>query len=414
MHHPNAKIAICNHPVLKYALRILASTLNAGRTHMHENPTRSTGIRGALQWIGLDLSGSNGSPALQIGIYSLLIFIPIALIVKFAGIGGPWLFITSALAILPLAKILSTSTEQLVMRTGPGLGGLLNATFSNAVEMIIAFFALNAGLFEVVRASITGAIIGNILFVLGLSFFLGGLGRKKQEFNRTAAGVTGSQLMVAAAALLIPTAFVLTVPPGTSVADLSEELSVGIALILLVAYVAQMVFFLKTHKHLYGEGSEEPTEEVWTIKHSVTLLLIVTVLVGVMADILVEGLDYLTKTLGLTELFVGVILIALVGSAAENVTAVIVATKNKMDLAVNIAMSSTLQIALFVAPVLVLVGLAIGKPFDLVFNTFEVVAVFITIIIANAITHDGESNWFEGVQLLAAYAIIAIAFFFHP
>ena len=343
-----------------------------------------------------------------------MIFIPIALIVKFANIGGPWLFITSALAILPLAKILSTSTEQLVMRTGPGLGGLLNATFSNAVEMIIAFFALNAGLFEVVRASITGAIIGNILFVLGLSFFLGGLGRKKQEFNRTAAGVTGSQLMVAAAALLIPTAFVLTVPPGTSVGDLSEELSVGIALILLVAYVAQMVFFLRTHKHLYGEGSEEPTDEVWTIKHSVTLLLIVTVLVGVMADILVEGLDYLTKTLGLTELFVGVILIALVGSAAENVTAVIVATKNKMDLAVNIAMSSTLQIALFVAPVLVLVGLAIGKPFDLVFNTFEVVAVFITIIIANAITHDGESNWFEGVQLLAAYAIIAIAFFFHP
>ena len=381
---------------------------------MQKNQTSPTGLQALLQWIGLDLSGFSGSTGLQIGVYSLLIFFPIALIVKFADIGGPWLFITSALAILPLAKILSTATEQLVIRVGPGLGGLLNATFSNAVEMIIAFFALNAGLFEVVRASITGAIIGNVLFVLGLSFFLGGLGRKKQEFNRTASGVTGSQLMVAATALLIPTAFVLTVPAGTSVTDLKEELSIGIALILLAAYVAQMVFFLRTHKHLYEDSAEEPTTDAWTIKHSVTLLLIVTVLVGVMADILVEGLDYLTKTLGLTELFVGVILIALVGSAAENVTAIIVAMKNKMDLAVNIAMSSTLQIALFVAPVLVLLGLAIGKPFDLVFNTFEVVAVFVTVVIANAITHDGESNWFEGVQLLAAYAIIAIAFFFHP
>jgi Ca2+:H+ antiporter len=381
---------------------------------MQKNQTSPTGLQALLQWSGLDLSGSSGSTGLQIGVYSLLIFFPIALIVKFADIGGPWLFITSALAILPLAKILSTATEQLVIRVGPGLGGLLNATFSNAVEMIIAFFALNAGLFEVVRASITGAIIGNVLFVLGLSFFLGGLGRKKQEFNRTASGVTGSQLMVAATALLIPTAFVLTVPAGTSVTDLKEELSIGIALILLAAYVAQMVFFLRTHKHLYEDSAEEPTTDAWTIKHSVTLLLIVTVLVGVMADILVEGLDYLTKTLGLTELFVGVILIALVGSAAENVTAIIVAMKNKMDLAVNIAMSSTLQIALFVAPVLVLLGLAIGKPFDLVFNTFEVVAVFVTVVIANAITHDGESNWFEGVQLLAAYAIIAIAFFFHP
>jgi len=380
---------------------------------VHENRTQATGIRGALKWIGLDLS-DGGSSGLQIGIYALLIFFPIALIVKFADIGGPWLFITSALAIIPLAKILSTSTEQLVTRVGPGVGGLLNATFSNAVEMIIAFFALNAGLFEVVRASISGAIIGNVLFVLGLSFFLGGMKRDKQVFNRTASGVTGSQLVLAATALLIPTAFVLTTPPSAAISDLKEELSIGIALILLLAYVAQMIFFLRTHKHLYENNTEEPTEEVWPIKHSVTLLLIVTVLVGVMADILVEGLDYLTKTLGLTELFVGVILIALVGSAAENVTAVVMAMKNKMDLALNIAMSSTLQIALFVAPVLVLLGLAIGKPFDLVFNTFEVVAVFVTMLIANAITHDGESNWFEGVQLLAAYAIIAIAFFFHP
>ncbi|HST03485.1 MAG TPA: hypothetical protein VLQ48_01970, partial [Chloroflexia bacterium] len=189
---------------------------------MQTKPTQPAGVRAALQWIGLDLSGSNGSAGLQVVMYSLLIFFPIALVVKFANIGGPWLFITSALAIIPLAGILSTATEQLVMRVGPGLGGLLNATFSNAVEMIIAFFALNAGLFEVVRASITGAIIGNVLFVLGLSFFLGGLGREKQEFNRTASGVTGSQLVLAATALLIPTAFVLTVPPSAAIGDLRE------------------------------------------------------------------------------------------------------------------------------------------------------------------------------------------------
>lgn len=378
--------------------------------------TGATGLKGVLEYIGLDLSGPDRSSGLQIGIYSLLIFFPIALIVKFANIGGAWLFITSALAIIPLAKILSTATENMVLRVGPGVGGLLNATFANAVEMIIAFFALQAGLYEVVRASITGAIVGNVLFVLGLSFFLGGLGRDKQVFNRTASGVTGSQLILASAALIIPTAFVFTTPSTEITTDLREELSIGIALILLAAYVAQMIFFLRTHKHLYADENEEQEahEHAWTIKHSVIVLLIVTVLVGIMADILVEGLEYLTETIGLTELFVGVILVALVGSAAENVTAVIVALKNKIDLSLNIAMSSTLQISLFVAPVLVLLGFLTGHPLDLVFNTFEVVAVFVTILIANAITHDGESNWFEGVQLLATYAILAVAFFFHP
>ncbi len=373
------------------------------------------GVRGLLEWIGLDLTGPDRSSGLQIGVYALLIFFPIALIVKFADIGGPWLFVTSALAIIPLAKILSTATENLVIRVGPGVGGLLNATFANAVEMIIAFFALQAGLYEVVRASITGAIIGNVLFVLGLSFFLGGLGRDKQKFNRTASGATATQLIVATAALVIPTAFVFTTPPSEVTTNLREELSIGIALILLASYVAQTLFFLRTHRHLYAEIEEEEDHtQAWTIRHSLGVLVSTTVLVGIMADFLVDGLEYLTKTLGLTELFVGVILVALVGSAAENVAAVLAAMKNKMDLALNIAMSSTLQIALFVAPILVLLGFFIGRPFDLVFNTFEVVAVFVTMLIANAITHDGESNWFEGVQLLATYAILAVAFFFHP
>jgi Ca2+:H+ antiporter len=368
----------------------------------------------ALQWIGLDLTGEDKSSGFQIAIYALLVFFPIALAVKFLNVGGPWLFVTSAGAIIPLAKILSTATEQMVMRVGPGVGGLLNATFSNAVEMIIAFFALQAGLYDVVKASITGSIIGNVLFVLGLSFFLGGLGREKQTFNQIASSVTGSQLIVAASALLIPAAFVLTTSTSSLTADLKEELSIGVALILLVSYAAQMVFFLRTHKHLYAGEEDENLAGAWTLRHSLSVLVITTVLVGIMAEILVEGLEYLTQTLGLTELFVGVILVALVGSAAENVSAVIAAIKNKVELSLNIAMSSTLQIALFVAPVLVLLGFFIGRPLDLVFNTFEVVAVLVTILIANAITRDGESNWFEGVQLLSAYAILAVAFFFHP
>jgi Ca2+:H+ antiporter len=367
----------------------------------------------ALEWIGLDLSGEDRSSALQVVIYSLLIFFPIALAVKLLNVGGPWLFITSAAAIIPLAKILSTATEHLVIRVGPGLGGLLNATFSNAVEMIIAFFALQAGLFDVVKASITGSIIGNVLFVLGLSFYLGGLGREKQTFNKTASGVSISQLIVAATALLVPAAFVLTTSSLALTSNLEEELSIGVAIILLISYAAQLFFFLRTHKHLYA-GEEEEIGRAWTLRHSLGVLLVTTVLVGVMADILVEGLDYLTETLGLTELFVGVILVALVGSAAENVAAVIAAIKNKIELSVNIAMSSTLQISLFVAPVLVLLGFFIGKPLDLTFNTFEVVAVVVTMLIASAIVEDGESNWFEGFQLLATYGILAVAFFFHP
>jgi Ca2+:H+ antiporter len=369
----------------------------------------------ALAYIGLDLTGPGGASGLQMGIYALLVFIPIALLVRFFNVGGVWLFVTAAAAIIPLAKILGTATQQMVLRVGAGIGALLNATFANAVEMIIAFFALEKGLYEVVKASITGSILGNILFVLGLSIFLGGLGRDKQHFNKTAAGVTASQLTLATMGLIIPAAFVFTSPDSAANTDLKEQMSIGVAVILLVSYAAQLTFFLRTHKHLYSEEEGLTMHgQVWSIRHSLGVLIGTTVLVGVMAEILVEGLEYLTTTIGLSELFVGVILLALVGSAAENVTAVMVAMKNKMDLALNIAMSSTLQIALFVAPVLVLTGFFIGKPLDLVFNLFEVAAVVVSVLIVNAITQDGESNWFEGVQLLAAYSILGVAFFFHP
>ncbi len=369
----------------------------------------------ALSYIGLDMTGPERASIFQIAIYALLLFIPIAFIVKLLGLSELWLFITSAAAIIPLAKILGAATEELALRVGAGIGGLLNATFGNAVEMIIAFFALQAGLYEVVKASITGSIIGNVLFVLGLAIFLGGLGREKQTFNRTAAGVSASQLTLAAAGLFIPAAFALTTPATELTELLREEVSIGVAILLLGSYIAQLIFFLRTHKHLYSEEEElDMHGQAWSIKHSIFVLMGATLFVAFMAEFLVEGVNYLTHEFGMTELFVGVILVALIGNAAEHLTAVIVAMKNKMDLAVNIAMGSTLQVALFVAPVLVLIGFFIGKPLDLFFSLFELAAIGVTMLIINNITQDGESNWFEGVQLLALYAILAVAFFFHP
>jgi Ca2+:H+ antiporter len=379
-----------------------------------ERATRSPFLR-ALAYIGLDMTGPERASIFQIGIYAFLLFIPVAFVVEFLHLDKTWLFIVSAAAIIPLAKILGSATEELAMRVGSGIGGLLNATFGNAVEMIIAFFALQAGLYDVVKASITGSIIGNVLFVLGLAIYLGGLGRDKQTFNRTASGVSASQLVLATTGLIIPAAFALTTPTNELTDLLKEEVSIGLALLLLGSYVAQLIFFLRTHKHLYSEADQMSMHgQVWSIRHSVIVLVGATVLVAFMAEFLVEGVGHLTTQLGLTELFVGVILVALIGNAAEHLTAVIVAMKNKMDLAVNIAMGSTLQVALFVAPMLVFIGFFIGRPLDLFFSLFEVAAIVVTMLIANAITQDGESNWFEGVQLLAAYAILGVAFFFHP
>lgn len=379
-------------------------------------PTGSPNIfQRALAYIGLDLTRPGGASILEIIIYALLVFVPVAFLVSFLHLGELPLFITSALAIVPLAKMLGTATEELVVRVGPGIGGLLNATFGNAVELIIAFFALQAGLYEVVKASITGSIIGNVLFVLGLAIYLGGLGRDKQTFNKTAASVSSSQLILATSGLLIPAAFAFTTPPNEMTLTLREEVSLSVAILLLGSYIAQLVFTLKTHKHLYSNEEEvEMHGTTWSISHAVIVLVGATLFVAFMSEFLVEGIGYLTESLGLTELFVGVILVAIIGNAAEHLTAVLVAMKNKMDLAVGIAMGSTLQIALVVAPVLVLVGFFINRPLDLFFNLFELAAIGVTMLIAQAITQDGESNWFEGVQLLAAYAILALAFFFHP
>lgn len=366
-------------------------------------------------------------------LYAFLIFIPIAFVAEYAHFDSTLVFFAACLGIVPLAKIMGMATEELASKAGEGIGGLLNATFGNAVELIIAIFGLlgakeNPALLEVVKASITGSIIGNILFVMGMAIFFGGWKREKQTFNVVAARASSTLLTLSAIALIMPAAFAFTLErPATEAirleqVNLLENLSLGVALILIASYAAQLVFSLRTHKQLYrgnvgeAESASDDAAHGWSVRASLLILLGATVLVGFMAEFLVGSVESLTKSFGWTELFVGVILIALVGNAAEHTTAVIVAMKNKMDLALGIAVGSSIQVIAFVAPVLVIIGYFLGgsSQLNLVFSLFELVAIVAAIAIVNAVAGDGESNWLEGVQLLAAYVIIAIAFFLHP
>lgn len=382
------------------------------------SPPRHTWLHEALTIAGVDSTDRSRGQLINRVLAALLIFVPVAFIMRYLlRVEGVPMFVISALAIIPMARVLGTATEELAARAGSGIGGLLNATFGNAVELIIAFFALQRGLTEVVKASLTGSIIGNILFVLGLSLFLGGVGREKQEFNRTASSASSSQMAVAVIGLLAPAAFYYT-SPGLQRDDfIIEQLSLIVAGVLILSYVAQLIFSLRTHSDLYTENEAEAIHSSnWLVRKSVAVLLGATVLVGFLSEFLVGSLEALRAELGWTELFVGVIVVAIVGNAAEHLTAVTVAMKNKMNLALGIAMGSSLQIALFVAPVLVFIGFFLGgrSQMNLLFNSFELVAITVSVVIVHLITSDGESNWFEGVQLLAVYVILAVAFFLHP
>jgi Ca2+:H+ antiporter len=348
-------------------------------------------------------------------IYALLIFLPIAVAAELLHWNPVVVFVTSMLAIVPLAKAMGTATEEIALRTGPGIGGLLNATFGNATELIIAFFALNAGLYKVVQASITGSIIGNILFVLGLAIFLGGWKYPVQTFNRTVAGLNTSMLILAVIGLIIPAGFIATSPgvdPG-----LLQKLSVIVAVSLILAYVANLLFALRTHTDLYagGEGQHDAHEQpTMSMGKAIGLLLASTIAVAFMAEFLVGSITHVTETLGWSEMFIGVILVPIIGNAAEHLTAVTVAMKNKMDLSLGIAIGSGLQVALFVTPILVFAGVLLGEPMTLVFNSFELTALVAASLIAVFISIDGESNWLEGAELLALYAILGVAFYFVP
>lgn len=354
-----------------------------------------------------------------------LVFIPVSIAAHFLGWGSLVVFLTSALAIIPLAAWMGTATEEIAVVVGPSLGGLLNATFGNATELIIALVALNAGLVEVVKASLTGSIMGNLLLVMGLSMLLGGLRYKEQEFQPIIARVNASSMNLAVVAMLLPTAVNYT---SGITPDVVQKLSVAVAIVLIGVYGLTLLFSMKTHTYLYDakiaqdnlkEIAEEnlaeevpgapPNPWLWT-----GVLLAATLFVAIESELLVESLEAATTQLGLTALFTGVILLPIVGNAAEHATAVTVAMKDKMDLSVSVAVGSSLQVALFVAPVLVVAGWLLGKPMDLNFNPFELVAVVVAVLITNSISSDGRSNWLEGTLLLATYAVLGLAFYFHP
>jgi Ca2+:H+ antiporter len=355
--------------------------------------------------------------------YLLVPFIPIAIAIELAHADASVIFVCSALGVIPTAALMGQATEQLAMRSGPGIGGFLNVTFGNAPEIIIALFALHEGLQEVVKASLIGSILGNILLVMGAAMLLGGFKRERQTFERTAANVQAIMLLLAAVALAMPAIFQLVhgggLPgPDTKAKDFGgdvEHLSVAVAVVLLVTYLAGLVFSLRTHRDLFNppETAEDHEGEPWSVRKAVGMLAVAGVAVGVMSEILVGSITEASESIGLSPFFVGIIVVAIVGNAAEHWVAVYFAMRDKMDLSVNIAIGSSAQIALFAAPLLVLVSLFVGPfPMSLVFNGLELGALLLAIVVAQAVTYEGESTWFEGFQLLSVYAVLALTFYF--
>jgi Ca2+:H+ antiporter len=346
-------------------------------------------------------------------LYLLLVFAPVAIIGSFLGLSPTLLFAASALAVIPAAGILGRATEELAVHTGPRLGGLLNATLGNAAELIITLFAIRAGLLDLVKASITGSILGNVLLVMGLSVLLGGIKNGVQRFDRTHAGVNATQLLLAVLALMIPSLFFFA---HTETTGPVESLSLGTAVAMIVIYALGLIFAFRYTSPEPALAQEVEAEHPgsWSVRRSVVILLAATALIVWLSEILVGAVEHTTEALGLSEFFIGIIVVPLVGNVAEHVVAVQAAWKNKMELSMAVSIGSSLQIALFVAPVLVFLSLLMGNPLTLVFNPFEIVALFAGVIIGALVSQDGETNWLEGAQLLALYAILALAFLFVP
>ncbi len=349
-------------------------------------------------------------------IYILLIFAPIAAGLEFAHADHMVLFVVSAIALIPLAKLIGDSTEHLATHYGPTAGSLLNVTFGNAAEIIIAVVAISAGLLDLVKASITGAIIGNILLILGLSVIAGGFRYKEQTFSRENVGIQASMLFLAIIGLAVPTILASTIVSPLENQGQVQLVSDALAFILMVVYILGIVFTFITHKHLFTPPETEDIHQShgahWSKKKSFLFLAASMAGVIVVSEILVASVETTGEELGFGQLFVGAIIVGIVGNAAEHSSAILLARKGKMELSIGIAAGSGTQIALFVVPILVFAGIAMGQPFTLVFTLLELATIFLGAIILNLIVHDGRSNWFEGVMLTAVYIIIAIAFFF--
>ena len=318
-------------------------------------------------------------------------------------------FVTAALVIVPLAGLIGRSTDQLAIHAGPRVGGLLNATFGNVTELIIALFLIADGQIEIVKASLIGSIVGNLLIVLGLAFLVGGIRNKEQSFNARAAGVHSTSLTLAVTGLVMPAVFVLSA--GQQTVGEREAVSLTVAVVLIAMYAGALAFMYVTHEHLFRTPESDERAD-WSVRRAVGLLIGATVGVAVMSDLLVHALEPTVEALGMSKLFVGLVIIPIIGNAAEHGSAVLMAVRNKLDATLEIAIGSSVQVALFVAPALVLISLATSHHMDFVFATFEVVAVALAAVIVTLVSLDGTSNWLEGAQLIGAYAIMAVSFLF--
>jgi Ca2+:H+ antiporter len=348
----------------------------------------------------------------------LLIFIPIAVALEhIAPEHALWIFLSAAVAIMPLAGWMGHATEQLAERTGEGVGGLLNATFGNAAELIIALVALKGGLHDVVKASVAGSIVGNILLVLGAAMLAGGIGRAEQRYNPAGARSQATMLTLAAIALIIPAAY--RAVAGDSSAAAVHSISVWMSLVLLSVYGANLYFSLVTHRALFTSeesgGEHAHAAAPWSVGRALLVLGVATAFIAWMSEILVGALEPATAALGLNDAFVGVFVVAILGNAAEHSTAIVAAMKNRMDLALSIAIGSSVQVALFVAPVLVLLSYVIGPmPMNIAFSGGLVLMIMLSVWITGQVAGDGRSDWLRGVQLLAVYLILALVYLFVP
>ena len=348
----------------------------------------------------------------------LLLFIPITVVLDhLAHVSAPVLFFMAAVAIVPIAAQIVGATEQLAHRTGDAVGGLLNATFGNAPELIIAFVALKAGLLEMVRASIIGAILANLMLALGVAFLLGGIRYHEQRFNATAARAYSTMMFLAAVSMTVPSAFSRVFGPNEVIRQ-EQLLNIGIAVLLLIAYGLYILFSLRTHTASFASVDSEQhdqDEEQWSVARAVITLLAASVLAAWMSEILVGAAEETGKALGMSQLFIGIVFVAIVGGAAESGSAIAMARKNKMDLSVGIAAGSCIQIALFVAPLLVLASYFVApQPLELAFGRAEIGSLFIAVMIGALVSGDGQGNWYKGVQLITVYIIIAMMFYLMP
>jgi Ca2+:H+ antiporter len=349
----------------------------------------------------------------------LFAFIPVSLALEYAHVPPPVLFFSAALAIVPAARLIVSSTEQLATRTGDAVGGLLNATFGNAPELIIAMVALRAGHFAMVRASIIGAILANLMLAMGIAFFVGGLRRHTQEYNASAARLYSSMMLISAVSLGVPSAFNRFFSPDSTVYE-EKIVNLGTAFVLLAAYALYLVFLLKTHPDYFEsvtiaeveQGHEGPR---WSVGRAIASLLIASAIAALMSEILVGAAEGTGKSLGMSEVFIGIVFLATIGGAAESGSAIAMAQKNKLDLTVGIAMGSSIQIALFVAPVLVLASIFVApQPLELSFSRAELGTLFLAVLVGAIVAGDGQSNWYKGIQLVLVYMMIAILFYFLP